>query len=355
MTPLVLGVTELTQLAAIGPCLFLVVYLLASAQDYKLAVIPGTYFFLLSCTFILPIMAVLPALNQTIVSTLNTINEHLLPSISFLLIAQLIYRTFPPKIYLLCLALPLIGSGPFIIASTYSNEFCFKQDFCVNTKEFLNLYSVISGSLIFLLITLILARVQKKRPHESTTRKHKYWMIIALIGYNMLILSNDILYLNQVIDTDKRLFFKTMYGICFVYLAMTSVFRVFNHNFRIVPLTAKLSHREAIIANKIRVILDNEKPYLLTNYNRGDMADQLGLTEQHLSKIINNSFEKSFTDIMNECRIKHAQGYLHSDRKELSITDIAFKSGFSSIATFNRVFKQTEGLTPREYRNMNKK
>jgi AraC-like DNA-binding protein len=40
--------------------------------------------------------------------------------------------------------------------------------------------------------------------------------------------------------------------------------------------------------------------------------------------------------------------------ESLSLTDIAMQSGFQSIPSFNRVFKSLKGITPSEYRNLNK-
>lgn len=39
-------------------------------------------------------------------------------------------------------------------------------------------------------------------------------------------------------------------------------------------------------------------------------------------------------------------------QSELSITEIAFESGFNNSTNFNRAFQKITGLTPREYRNM---
>ena len=53
-----------------------------------------------------------------------------------------------------------------------------------------------------------------------------------------------------------------------------------------------------------------------------------------------------FADFVNSLRIEHACNLLE---KGSNITEIAFSSGFSSIRTFNRVFLQTLGMTPRDY------
>ena len=36
----------------------------------------------------------------------------------------------------------------------------------------------------------------------------------------------------------------------------------------------------------------------------------------------------------------------------LSVTEVAMRSGFGSIASFNRIFKQYEKITPTEYRRL---
>ncbi|MBQ6415221.1 MAG: helix-turn-helix transcriptional regulator, partial [Butyrivibrio sp.] len=37
---------------------------------------------------------------------------------------------------------------------------------------------------------------------------------------------------------------------------------------------------------------------------------------------------------------------------DLSVMDIAMQSGFFSLSTFNRVFKDTNGCSPTEYRKL---
>ena len=39
-------------------------------------------------------------------------------------------------------------------------------------------------------------------------------------------------------------------------------------------------------------------------------------------------------------------------KPELSISQIALQSGFSSVSTFNRTFKKLKGCTPTQYRGM---
>jgi len=59
-------------------------------------------------------------------------------------------------------------------------------------------------------------------------------------------------------------------------------------------------------------------------------------------------FNKSFSELANEYRLREAQELLTTT--DLSITDIAYSVGFSSITSFNRVFKEITEQSPTEFR-----
>jgi AraC-like DNA-binding protein len=56
----------------------------------------------------------------------------------------------------------------------------------------------------------------------------------------------------------------------------------------------------------------------------------------------------SFHSYLTKTRIDFARRYLIESK--MSITDVAFRSGFNSLQTFNRLFKSMTGFTPRDYR-----
>lgn len=77
------------------------------------------------------------------------------------------------------------------------------------------------------------------------------------------------------------------------------------------------------------------------------LSQALHLNKYYISHIFSRKLHVSFSDFINGLRVDHACTHL---KKGLSITEVAFASGFSSIRTFNRVFLQQTGMTPREYR-----
>ena len=56
---------------------------------------------------------------------------------------------------------------------------------------------------------------------------------------------------------------------------------------------------------------------------------------------------------VNGIRLNYAQAMLDGGNE--SITKICYECGFESQRTFNRVFKERYRVTPREYKNANRK
>ena len=82
------------------------------------------------------------------------------------------------------------------------------------------------------------------------------------------------------------------------------------------------------------------------------IADRAGFSKFHFSRLFKQYTDYTFCDYLCYRRIKAAEEFLAMP--EFSITDVAMQSGFSSISTFNRLFKQQKGCTPSEYRSKNR-
>ena len=85
----------------------------------------------------------------------------------------------------------------------------------------------------------------------------------------------------------------------------------------------------------------------------GDIAANTGFSKFHFSRLFKQYTGYNFSDYLCFRRIKEAEILLA--RPEVSITDVAISSGFSSISTFNRLFKQQTGCSPSEDRKQNSK
>lgn len=85
------------------------------------------------------------------------------------------------------------------------------------------------------------------------------------------------------------------------------------------------------------------------------LAERLGAPEHRLRMMINAGLgHRNFRSFVNEHRVEAAKKALTApERSTESVTSIALSSGFASLASFNRVFKDMTGDTPSGWRNKN--
>lgn len=103
--------------------------------------------------------------------------------------------------------------------------------------------------------------------------------------------------------------------------------------------------------SKIESAMIRDKPHLTDGLTIEDFAVTVGLSRQTVSTAL-KAHDQNFYEYINSWRVAEAKELLADDAlKDVSILSLAYDSGFSSKATFNRVFKATAGCTPREFRN----
>lgn len=100
--------------------------------------------------------------------------------------------------------------------------------------------------------------------------------------------------------------------------------------------------------NITEIILSYISGNFLNDISLETIARHAGISTYKVSRIFTGQLHISFTSYLNSLRIGYAQHLLTDVR--LSITDIAYRSGFESQRTFNRVFKSLTSQTPKEYR-----
>lgn len=93
--------------------------------------------------------------------------------------------------------------------------------------------------------------------------------------------------------------------------------------------------------------------YILTHFSNPnlritELASESSMSASAFGHFFKRSTNKSFTQFVVDLRLGFAiRLLLNSD---LSISEIAFKSGFNNIANFNRLFKKNKFISPKQYR-----
>lgn len=82
--------------------------------------------------------------------------------------------------------------------------------------------------------------------------------------------------------------------------------------------------------------------------NLKKVSSAVGITPVHLSRMFGQKTDFCFTDLVNIVRLQEAVHLLQNT--SLSISNIAFETGFGSIRNFNRIFEKFFNCTPTRFR-----
>lgn len=182
--------------------------------------------------------------------------------------------------------------------------------------------------------------------------RERYWLVIMLIIANIGVVVISMLRSTRSIDAYDADALLVTLGIAFIYLATTTLFRVYPPPVQLTTASrvrdAHLSENEKELADKVLVLMERDKLYHEQTFSRADLARELNCSEHALSRVINAAFGKNFPTLLNEYRIEDAKRMLSDPAIPIHV--IASEVGFNSIASFNRVFRDVVGDTPSSYR-----
>lgn len=87
------------------------------------------------------------------------------------------------------------------------------------------------------------------------------------------------------------------------------------------------------------------------NLTVASVAESLSTNRTYLSKAINESTGNTFTQIVNDYRIREAIRLISDIHSNIPLKQIAYDVGFNSMSTFYVTFQAITGMTPARYRS----
>ncbi len=84
--------------------------------------------------------------------------------------------------------------------------------------------------------------------------------------------------------------------------------------------------------------------------SQSEVAQKIGLSPYYFSKLFNEYTKTAFPAYLANIRVQRAITLLADPAR--SITDCAYEAGFQSTTTFNKLFHELTGTSPREYRKL---
>ncbi len=110
------------------------------------------------------------------------------------------------------------------------------------------------------------------------------------------------------------------------------------------------SEKQKYLLDKFNTVFNYLDEHYAEDITLEQLAAIAGFSKFHFSRLFKQYSGQNFYEYLCFRRIKAAEALLL--RPDISITEIALQSGFSSLSTFNRMFKKLKKCTPSKYRKL---
>ena len=295
---------QILNLFGLLQCVFILAIIVSKAADIRKAVPTLAFFSTLGLAFALP--AALEFRLDQWGAAATWLVQAFIPPVSYLLILQIAMERLPSPRHLVVLALPLFALpaasaavavsalpliDPPVWVTVDISESCIGAGPCPDFATFLQLFGVVPGAVVLLLLWLHRGVLAQLRERHGT--HDRYWVVLTLIVFNILNLGVDTPRAMQLIGPGEWTLIHTIFGLAFVYLVTTLVFRIGPKP--VVPLPGfaprqfyQVDGRGAGSLDIVRVV---ERP--LTKAPREPLAS---LDDVHMLDAAAREAAKSFTD-----------------------------------------------------------
>lgn len=97
---------------------------------------------------------------------------------------------------------------------------------------------------------------------------------------------------------------------------------------------------------KFHALMFKEQLFLQPSLSLADVADRLHTNKTYVSKLVNNTYNLGFPELLNTLRVDYAEQYLLNN-PDARQEEVAKACGFLSASSFNNIFKKITGMTPK--------
>ncbi len=112
------------------------------------------------------------------------------------------------------------------------------------------------------------------------------------------------------------------------------------------------SEKVAGIKEGLEYLMEKENIFLEHGLSLQKVADNLAVSKEHISLVINREYSMNFNDYVNRHRVEEAKRILVSpEGKDKKIMQVAIEAGFNSKNSFNSAFRKFTGKTPSAYKS----
>lgn len=337
-------IPEILSIVGMAQCVYVLVYMSLRSGGWGRAALPFVYFLVLGLAFFANFARRFIGDVVPFYDTIDWLLWFSGPPLSVLLMIQIARITQPPP-----------GRSFWILALVplaYLTALAARQAIPeTQFQDWLALTGFLAG--VISMVAMWWQRPVLAQLIAQPGGRDRYWLILTLVLVNLFSLATVLLGLMAVLPAPQVMVIRAIWGLGFVYLAGTSLFRIYPQALRLIERAARqgeggLSDDDHKLAQRIENLLMLDKVYHEPAYNRVSLAKELGVSETVISRVVNQHFGKTLPQLFNEYRVADAQRLLNET--DVPIKTIAEEVGFNSIASFNRVFKDITTQSPGQYR-----
>ncbi|QSE96883.1 helix-turn-helix domain-containing protein [Fulvivirga lutea] len=191
---------------------------------------------------------------------------------------------------------------------------------------------------------------------KNSSKESKWAKIIffAFSGYTITFLTYYVLVWTGTLKLEYDYFISLASSLFIYYTGYKAVISpkelIFSSDKKYQKSALSLSASRSILKT-IRTHMDENKAYRDNELKLTTLADQLGLSPNHISQVINELTQYNFSDFVNKYRIEEAKSLIETSENKPVFIEIAFDVGFNNKASFNNAFKKFTQMSPSSYYN----
>lgn len=218
---------------------------------------------------------------------------------------------------------------------------------------------------VYLIIRMILIYKQELKEWSGDKKKRRWilWLISSFSATWAAVIILGILS-NTFEVTAQRLFlYSLIQALFFIWLIYMITGFALNYPALFENSRVRDKIREKLNLSDSRIdqllsdlnrLMEEEEAFTDPDITLGSLAEEMDIHENILSFIINEKSPGNFSRFINSYRIsKFISLAQKMDSQRDTFLTMAFTAGFNSKSSFNRIFKESTGLTPTEYLKKN--
>jgi two-component system response regulator YesN len=193
-------------------------------------------------------------------------------------------------------------------------------------------------------LNMILASIMLKDPGNISVLKARMLELLSILGRSAVeggvdinfMLEKNMDYINKVLQIDNQ------QDLC---VWLTNALNDF------IELVYSIQDKKRV--SQIKPAIDFIKAHFNEQITLEDVAHNAHLSVSRLSHVFKEQTGLTIIDYMTKVRVEYAKELLISTNK--NCTEICFDTGYNNQSYFTRTFKEVSGVTPRQFREMNRR